>query len=231
MTVAFTCSGCSTEAASTIFYVYADKDSTTTTLDLLILTTAPNEDGFDSSNNKVLGKFFNNSSSDIDEDSVVPWESQNYRNITDNSIAIFADQKANNTSGGTCTSGSGYQTRAVNTTIKSAWWASIGSDRVTLKSGLYYWWSRHPLYAGAKGKTKLQNITAASTTVLGSNTETAAVGAQVDSVVQGIIDISADTVFEVQHDCTATSSDGFGRAVNNSDLEVYSQFYIKRLGE
>lgn len=64
--VTWGCTSCSAELASTQYYIYAKTGSSGTTLNLLISTTAPGADGYDASGNKVLGKFFNNSSSAID---------------------------------------------------------------------------------------------------------------------------------------------------------------------
>lgn len=64
-TVTWACSGCASEAASTQYYLYAKSGSIATTLTLLISTTAPNGDGYDASSNRILGKFFNDSSSNI----------------------------------------------------------------------------------------------------------------------------------------------------------------------
>lgn len=72
-TVAFGCTSCSSEVASTVYYVYIATGSTGTTLTPLILTTAPNEDGYDNSGNKVLAKFYNNASSNIDQYSIYQW--------------------------------------------------------------------------------------------------------------------------------------------------------------
>lgn len=72
-TVAFGCTSCSSEVASTAYYVYIATGSTGTTLTPLILTTAPNEDGYDNSGNKVLAKFYNNASSDIQSHSIQNW--------------------------------------------------------------------------------------------------------------------------------------------------------------
>lgn len=72
-TVTWGCSGCSSEVASTQYYLYIKTGSTGTTLNLLISTTAPNEDGYDSSNNKILAKFYENSASDIDTLSIDQW--------------------------------------------------------------------------------------------------------------------------------------------------------------
>lgn len=73
-TASFGCSGCSAEVVSTTYYVYIQTGSSATTLTPLILTTAPNEDGYDNSGNKVLARFYNNASSDIDQYSIDQWK-------------------------------------------------------------------------------------------------------------------------------------------------------------
>lgn len=72
-TASFGCSGCSSEVASTTYYAYIQTGSSATTLTPLISTTAPNEDGYDNSGNKVLARFYNNASSDIDTYSIDQW--------------------------------------------------------------------------------------------------------------------------------------------------------------
>lgn len=72
-TATFGCTSCSAEVASTQYYVYIQTGSSGTTLTPLILTTAPNEDGYDNSGNKVLARFVNNAASDIDQYSIQQW--------------------------------------------------------------------------------------------------------------------------------------------------------------
>jgi hypothetical protein len=68
--VTWGCSGCSSEVVSTQYYVYAKTGSSGTTLNLLISTTAPGADGYDVSGNKIIGRFYNDSSSAIDRQTV-----------------------------------------------------------------------------------------------------------------------------------------------------------------
>jgi len=72
-TVTWGCTGCSAEANSTDYYVYVKPTSEGTTLNLLISTGVPNEDGYDGSSNKAIGKFYNDSSGDIDANRVWQW--------------------------------------------------------------------------------------------------------------------------------------------------------------
>lgn len=69
----FGCSGCSAEVASTTYYVYIQTGSSGSTLTPLILTTAPNNDGYDNTGNRVLARFYNRGDSDIDQYSIDQW--------------------------------------------------------------------------------------------------------------------------------------------------------------
>lgn len=82
----FGCSNCSADSASTTYYVYIANGSSGTTLTPLILTTAPNADGYDSSGNKVLARFYNNASSAIDQYSIDQWHVNSF--IPSNTDAI-----------------------------------------------------------------------------------------------------------------------------------------------
>jgi hypothetical protein len=79
-TVAFGCSGCSAEANSTTYYAYINKTSTGSTLNLLISTTAPGVDGYDASGNKVLARFYNNSSGNISQYQIDQWNGKQFEN-------------------------------------------------------------------------------------------------------------------------------------------------------
>ena len=76
--VTWGCSSCSSEVVSTQYYVYAKTSSTGSTLNLLISTTAPNGDGLDGTGNKALGSFYNNSSSNINFNSVLGWQKESF---------------------------------------------------------------------------------------------------------------------------------------------------------
>lgn len=64
-TVTWGCTSCASESTGTEYYLYATTSSTASSLDLLISTTAPDEDGY-SSTSRALGKFYNDASGDID---------------------------------------------------------------------------------------------------------------------------------------------------------------------
>lgn len=80
-TVAFGCTNCSSETSGTVYYIYVANGSTGSTLTPLILTTAPNEDGYDASNNRVIGRFYNNDNGDIDQYSLDHWVNNRFQQV------------------------------------------------------------------------------------------------------------------------------------------------------
>lgn len=81
-TVTWGCTSCSPETATTTYYVYAKNGSSGSTLNLLLLTSAPNNDEYDGSGNRALGKIFNNESGDF---SYVVWNYVN-GNLVSNEV-------------------------------------------------------------------------------------------------------------------------------------------------
>lgn len=72
------CTDCSSESASTLYYVYLRGTSSGTTVNGLISTTAPDDAGF-SGTDRVLARFYNNSTSDIVQYSIDQWEKNSFR--------------------------------------------------------------------------------------------------------------------------------------------------------
>jgi len=69
------------EAASTLYYVYASSASTGSTLTPIISTTKWNDDGYDSSNNKAMAVFYNNGSANIATSTVYQFEELKKNNL------------------------------------------------------------------------------------------------------------------------------------------------------
>lgn len=147
-------------------------------------------------------------------------------------MAIFADQKAQNTVSGTFTSGA-WQTRDLNTISyekDTDSWFSLASDQFTLTAGKYLVEASAPAFNVSRHKARIQNITDTSTEILGQSQYSAGNAVQSNSDCFGVIDISATKTFELQHRCETThSTDGFGVA-GNIAAEIYSQVKIVRLG-
>lgn len=70
--VSMGCIGCSTEIANRSYYVYVKGDSTASTVNATISTTVPDALGYNGTN-KVVGRFYNDTGSDIEQYSIDQW--------------------------------------------------------------------------------------------------------------------------------------------------------------
>ncbi len=133
------------------------------------------------------------------------------------------DQKAQNTAGGTFTSGA-WQTRTLNTEqADSQGLASLSSNQVTLAAGTYRARASAPAYQVAMHQIRLQNVTAGTTLVTGSPIyDAAGVGVESRSFLSGRFTVAASQALELQHQCgTTRATDGFGLA-GNFTVEIYA---------
>jgi len=146
-------------------------------------------------------------------------------------IAIFNETQANNTSGGTFTSGS-YTKRILNTTVvNNITGCSIASSVITLPAGTFAVRASAPAFNVAAHKARIQNTTAGTTLALGQNQYTAAAElAQVSSEVVTIFTLSVSSTIELQHRCEVTkTTTGYGVSMSFGDNEIYSQIMIQRI--
>jgi hypothetical protein len=154
-------------------------------------------------------------------------------------VCYIKDVKANNTAGGTATAGS-YQTRTLNTLEGDTSFVSLASNQFTLQPGTYHIEAEAPANSVASNsigmhKIRLRDITNSTTTIVGQNAMTQATGSTtVDiadaALLKGVFTIATATTFEIQHRVLTTQSgQGFGRAANFGDSEVYTQVKITKI--
>lgn len=144
-------------------------------------------------------------------------------------IAIIEDQKAQNTAGGTFTSGAD-QTRTLNTlSYNRDSLISINSNHFVLPAGTWeVQWSA-PANNCNFHQSLLYNISDSAEVARGSsefvnNTNLP----QTRSVGSAVVTIAASKNYEIRHRCSTTkSTDGFGLASNFS-TEVYTRVVIRR---
>lgn len=143
------------------------------------------------------------------------------------------DTKGINVSGGTFTSGS-FQSRTITN--------SFNTDRVlqpqplasqiSLPAGTYKCYIAAVAFGVDGNKTRLRNITASSTLVVGTN-ENSNTGGTVCcgySILNGIFTLTVQSTLEVQHVCITTrATTGFGTPTNFTDSEVYLSGTILRI--
>ena len=132
------------------------------------------------------------------------------------SYAIIADQKAQNTAGGTFTSGA-WRTRDLNTEIADPdGIVSISSNQFTLGAGSYLIRWSAPAYRVDRHQSRLINITdtvsysGTSAYVIGSTDTTVSFSSGVVRVT-----LAASKSFSIEHRCATTfGGSGFGIEAN-----------------
>jgi hypothetical protein len=142
------------------------------------------------------------------------------------------DQKAQNTSGGTFTTGAD-RTRDLNTIeTDTAGIASLASNQLTLPAGQYRFEIVCPAYSCGRNQAFLYNVTDAVVVRRGTAAYTTA-GAADDacySIVKGSMTIFSSKAFEVRHVCSNTQATrGFGVEANFG-IEIYTIAEFWKIG-
>lgn len=149
-------------------------------------------------------------------------------------IAHLYDTKATGLNGGSFASGS-YLTRTLQTEDDPNGIVTLSANRFTLAAGTYYIRSIAPAFKVNGHKTRLQNITDATTSAIGSSEFSGSGGdyAQTESKIETIVTIAGAKAFEIQHRCETTNADtkSWGRACPSSFAinEVYTQVMIVKM--
>jgi len=141
-------------------------------------------------------------------------------------LIVIRDEKAQNTHGGTFTSGA-WQTRDLNVeALDTGDHASLSANQITLAAGAYRVRASAPAFSAGAHQTRWRNVSDGITVLIGSTEFADTV--QSRSVIAGRFTVSSSTTFELQHQCATTrSSDGFGTAANFG-TEVYAEVELWR---
>ena len=147
---------------------------------------------------------------------------------------LLQDQKANNTAGGTFTSGA-WQKRTLNVEVADTGAdCSLATSQFTLAAGTYYIKALAPAHNVEKHKIRLHETTDTLSDIIGLNAEaeynfTNADYTQTYAALFGKFTITSGNVsanqniFEIQHYCgTTANTNGFGTPCNFSVIEVYT---------
>jgi hypothetical protein len=144
-------------------------------------------------------------------------------------VAYLKDVKASGTAGGTFTSGA-WQTRTLNTVEGDGSIVSLSGPQFTLGPGKWEIEASAPGYAVNMHKAKLLNVTTASDAILGTSEKLDTTANQSRSIINGTLNLTSSTVFEVQHRCgTTKSTDGFGFPSASGVNEVYTLLKITKI--
>lgn len=146
------------------------------------------------------------------------------------SLLHIQDQKTAGTDGGSFSSGA-WRTRDLNTEMTDEIGSTLTSNQFTLPAGTYYIEARAPGHGVGYHKAKLRNITDSSDVLIGSTVRSRLAsesGSTVtnDSVITGRFTIADTKTFEIQHICSDTYAEGFGRGNNFSVIEVYTDVRV-----
>lgn len=141
----------------------------------------------------------------------------------------FKDQKAQNTAGGTFTSGA-QRTRTLNTIVANDMsLATLLSNQITLPAGTYRCAITCPAFAVGNHQARLQNISTSSTAIAGTSEFNNTTGnAQNRSLIFGVLGLTSATIFEIQHICQTTqATQGFGTAANfGTEVYTIAEFWL-----
>lgn len=152
------------------------------------------------------------------------------------SYVLVQDEKAQNTDGGTATSGA-WETRTLNTEVSDPdGVCSLASNQITLEAGTYECVISAPTWRTGRHQIRLQNVTDSTTVLTGtteysSNIDSAgSFGPMTRSIIVGRFTIAASKALEVQHRVETTrATNGYGVAANFT-TEVYTVAQFTRIG-
>ncbi len=144
------------------------------------------------------------------------------------------DEKTDGTAGGGST-GSSFATRTLNTVLTNDInGASLAANRITLAAGTYEIVAEAPARDADTHRLRLQDITGASTLLIGQNADTdtaQAVLVQTTAHLFGRFTLTVQSDVELQHFVgTTRASDGFGLASSDTgSVEVYADVRIRKV--
>ena len=143
-------------------------------------------------------------------------------------IAIFNEQQASGTNGGSATSGS-YAKRTLNTTVvNNITGCSIAASVITLPAGTYAVTAFAPTYTVSRNRLRLQNTTDSTTIALGQNNF--ADSGQQSALLQSVFTIAGTKTIQLQQQVqNSVSTNGLGVNCSFGDNEVYAQIQIARI--
>jgi len=145
------------------------------------------------------------------------------------SYATICDLKAYNSDGGTFTSGA-LRTRDLNTKLYDPDnIVTISSNQFTLTAGSYLIAFSAPAFDVNKHIAILQDMTAGSTSAVGTSEEANVTGNGYTRCFGSFRAVlTGTTVYEIQHQCSSTkSTNGFGKAHdNNPYASIYTRVEI-----
>lgn len=146
--------------------------------------------------------------------------------------ALFQDQKAIGTNGGTATAGA-WRVRTLNTTqtLEGTSFSRSG-NQITISAGTYQLISYVPIYRTNQAKARWRNITDGTTILYGTSVYSGSFTVvQTYSLITGFFQLASTKTFEVQYRCNRNQANtGLGIASNFDEPEIYTTVTIHKIG-
>jgi hypothetical protein len=144
-------------------------------------------------------------------------------------VATIEDQKSSGTDGGDFTSGA-WRTRDLNTVSGDVSIVSLNSNQFTLQPGKYIIDASASALSVDRHKCRIRNITDGTNYIGTVELSDSSASTSNRTFATANISISEAKVFELQHYGQTTELGvGFGSALNDGTVEVYSKITIRKL--
>jgi len=145
--------------------------------------------------------------------------------------ALFQDQRAQNTNGGTATADT-WTARTINTTVfNNITGASLAGNTLTLATaGLYVYFSNSIFVNVTNSRHRFQNTSDATTVAISPNSSPDGLTAPIPNLAFGVTSIASSKNFQLQYYVdTINSATDLGEPMNTpGENEVYSSWLVLR---
>jgi len=137
-------------------------------------------------------------------------------------VLHYEDQKASGTAPAAIAAGA-WRTRELNTeVIDTGNFGTLGTNQVSLASGIYLAWFNCPVGSGAQNRARLRNVTDGVTLATSP-------GGYAGHTGFGRFVLAATKSLELQHWIPAGANGG--TAMTSGESEIYAQLVLLRLGD
>lgn len=145
--------------------------------------------------------------------------------------ALFEDQKAANTAGGSSTSGS-WLTRVLNTEVYDDIGLTLSSNQISLAAGTYEVEASGRFFATGRCRIRLQDVTNTATLVLSDSAfaNTATGGDGISAHINGRFTLAGTATVELQYRVeTSRATNGLGVETNFAVTEIYARLKLRKI--
>ena len=150
-------------------------------------------------------------------------------------VALFQDQKADGTSGGTFTSGA-WRDRDMNTEVYNnipGLSLNVSNGQLTIPAGEYIIKTKAMAYKCGAHQTRIYNLTDTAVSSVGEKLfSSASIAISTNSACVARITLTSSKIFQLQHYCDTTkATDGLGYGASTLDgtVGVFASLEVEKL--